>query len=196
MREDERREREEEEEAKGKFFSEAERRNSDDIKFIKYSSVFILIFALLGVVTFPSQPVPGTRLKRKAETGNNEVSIKELKTQAQLFQQCSPTKVTQCILLFLPPLTECSPECRSRHLKTVERVKSDLKDRLWGWLWVEAGTQMGLQNSLGGVEEGVHLIVAKFGRRTSWRMKLGRSPSWLYGWRLGDTLRWLAGWVD
>ena len=68
MKEGERREREErrEEEAKGKFFSEAERRNSDDIKFIKYSSVFILIFALLGVVvTFPTQPPPVTRLKKK-----------------------------------------------------------------------------------------------------------------------------------
>ena len=103
------------------------------------------------------------------------------------------TEVTaQCILLFVPPLTECSPECRSRHLKTVERVKSDLKDRLWGWLLVEAGTQMGLQNSLGGVEEGVHLIVAKFGRGTSWRMKLG--GNWLEGWRLGGILKWLGEW--
>ena len=96
-----------------------ERRNCDDIKFIKWSAVFLFLFALLGVVvTF--------------KTGRKE--IEELGTQAQLFQHCSPARVTQCILLFLPPLAECSQECRERYLKTVARVKSSLKDRPWGWL--------------------------------------------------------------
>ena len=184
MREEKRRERE------GRIEEvEAERRKSDDMKFIKYCSVFILLFALLAVlVTFPKQPTLNN-MERKAETGSKEVLIEELKTQSQLFQQCSSTKVTQCILLFLPPLAECSQECRARHLKTVERVKSDSKGRLWGWLWVEGGTQMELERALGGVEKGVHLVVAKFGRGTSWRMRLGRTSSWLDGWRLGGTLR-------
>ena len=54
---------------------------------------------------------------------------------------------------------------------------------------------MDLERALGGVEEGVHLVVAKFGRGASWRMRLG-TPSWLDGWRLGGTLRWLAGWEE
>ena len=123
------------------------------------------------------------------KTGRKE--IEELETQAQLFQHCSPARVTQCILLFLPPLAECSQECRERYLKTVARVKSSLKDRPWGWLWVERGTQMGLERAL----EGVRLVVA-FGRGTSWRMRLGLGGtlSWLDGWSLGGALRWLAGW--
>ena len=44
--------------------------------------------------------------------------------------------------------------------------------------------------------EGVHLVVAKFGRGTSWRMRLGLGGtlSWLDGWSLGGSLRWLIGW--
>ena len=68
-----REERIEVEEAK-RLLSE-ERRNSDDIKFIKWSAVFLFLFALLVVVvTF--------------KTGRKE--IEELESQAQLFQHCSP----------------------------------------------------------------------------------------------------------
>lgn len=193
-RHEERRKREEwmEEEAERRFFS-PEKRKSDNIKFIKYCSVFSLFFLLLGVLATRQPTRAHANLKRKTDTGNKEAFIEELKTQSQLFQQCSSTKVTQCILLFLPPLAECSEECRARHLKTLERVKFDSKGRLWGWLWVEGGTQMQLERALGGVEEGVHLVVAKFGRGISWRMKLGKTSRRLAGWRFGRTLRWMVG---
>ena len=153
-----------------------ERRRRDEIKFLISSALLLLLFALLGVVAFPRQPVH-SKLKAKAEKRSLEVVIEELESQAQLFQHCSPAKVTQCILLFLPLLQECSQECRARHLKTVGRVKSSMKGFSWGWLWVEGGTQPELERALGGVE-GVLLVVAKFGRGTRWRRRLGGTLNW------------------
>ena len=159
-----------------------ERENRFFFQLLKSSAVLFLSSAVLFLV-FALVCVDPSR------------EIEELKTQAQLFQRCSPTKASQCILTFLPPEVQCSHGCRARYLKTVARVRYGLEDRLWGWLWIEGGTQMELERALGGVEEGAHLVVAKFGRGTSWRMRLG-TPSWLDGWRLGGTLRWLAGWEE
>ena len=102
----------------------------------------------------------------------------ELETQGDLFDQCSPTLVTQCVILFLPrsswlsglltSTSGCDQACRERHLKTASLVKSDLRGKPWGWLWVEFGTQIELEKALGGVEE-AQILVVKFGRRISWR---------------------------
>ena len=154
-----------------------ERRRRDEVKFLISSALLLLLFALLGVVAFPRQQLAHSKLKTKAEKQSQEVLIEELESQAQLFQHCSPARVTQCILLFLPPLKECSQECRARHLKTVGRVKSAMKGLSWGWLWVEGGTQTELERALGGVE-GVLLVVAKFGRGTRWRRRLGGILNW------------------
>ena len=104
--------------------------------------------------------------------------ILELETQGDLFDQCSPTLVTQCVILFLPrsswfsglltSTTGCDQACRERHLETASQVKSDLRGKPWGWLWVELGTQIELEKALGGVKE-AQIVVVKFGRGTSWR---------------------------
>ena len=168
---------------------QGERRRRDEIKFLISSALLLLFFAVLGVIAFPRQPVH-TKLNTKAEKRSKEVFIEELETQAQLFQHCSPAKVTQCVLLFLPSLTECDQECRARHLKTVGRVKSGLKGFSWGWLWVEGGTQTELEKALGGVK-GVLLVVAKFGRGKRWRRRLGGSLNWEGELESGSVREWV-----
>jgi len=153
-----------------------ERRRKDEVKFLMSSAVLLLLFAVLGVVAFPRHP-PHAKVPLKKEKRSHNIVIEELQTQAQLFKHCSPARVTQCVLLFLPSLTECGEECRAKHLKTVSRVKSGLKEMPWGWLWLEGGTQPGLEKAVGGVE-GVLLVVAKFGRSMRWRRRLGGTLTW------------------
>ena len=167
-----------------------ERRRRDEIKFLISSALLLLLFAVLGVVAFPRQQLAHSKLKTKAEKRSQEVLIEELETQAQLFQHCSPARVTQCVLLFLPSLKECSQECRARHLKAVGRVKSGLKGFSWGWLWVEGGVQPELERALGGVE-GVLLVVAKFGRGMRWRRRLGGTLSWEGEVETGEIREWV-----
>lgn len=53
-----------------------------------------------------------------------------------------------CVIAVLPHILDCQSECRNEYLKTLTEVGEKFKQKLWGWLWSEAGQQSDLENAL------------------------------------------------
>lgn len=54
-----------------------------------------------------------------------------------------------CIVAVLPHILDCQSKCRNDYLKTLTKLGEKYKKNMWGWLWMQGGTQMELEDSLG-----------------------------------------------
>lgn len=54
-----------------------------------------------------------------------------------------------CIISVLPHILDCQSKCRNDYLDVLRQLGERFKKNMWGWLWVEAGSQMELEENLG-----------------------------------------------
>ncbi|KAL3289768.1 hypothetical protein HHI36_023163 [Cryptolaemus montrouzieri] len=53
-----------------------------------------------------------------------------------------------CVIAVLPHILDCQSECRNDYLKTLTKIGERFKQKMWGWLWSEAGAQSELEGAL------------------------------------------------
>ncbi|XP_050422842.1 protein disulfide-isomerase A6 homolog [Adelges cooleyi] len=53
-----------------------------------------------------------------------------------------------CVISVLPHILDCQSSCRTEYLNTLRTLGDKFKQKLWGWLWAEAGQQPELESSL------------------------------------------------
>jgi len=54
-----------------------------------------------------------------------------------------------CVIAVLPHILDCQSSCRNDYIAVLKKLGEKYKKNMWGWLWVEAGAQMELEESLG-----------------------------------------------
>ncbi|GAB6018890.1 Protein O-glucosyltransferase 2 [Chamberlinius hualienensis] len=54
-----------------------------------------------------------------------------------------------CIISVLPHILDCQSKCRNDYLNVLRQLGERFKKNMWGWLWVEAGSQLELEENLG-----------------------------------------------
>ncbi|XP_045481715.1 protein disulfide-isomerase A6 homolog [Harmonia axyridis] len=53
-----------------------------------------------------------------------------------------------CVISVLPHILDCQSECRNQYLQTLAKIGERYKQKMWGWLWTEAGAQSELESAL------------------------------------------------
>ncbi|KAF0735957.1 protein disulfide-isomerase A6 [Aphis craccivora] len=53
-----------------------------------------------------------------------------------------------CVVSVLPHILDCQASCRNEYLNTLRSLGDKFKQKLWGWLWAEAGKQPELESTL------------------------------------------------
>ncbi|GBP29041.1 Protein disulfide-isomerase A6 homolog [Eumeta japonica] len=53
-----------------------------------------------------------------------------------------------CVVSVLPHILDCGANCRNDYLGILTRLGEKYKNKMWGWVWCEAGAQLGLENAL------------------------------------------------
>ncbi|XP_063705954.1 protein disulfide-isomerase A6 homolog [Culicoides brevitarsis] len=71
--------------------------------------------------------------------------IKELVGQTT-YKECIEKPL--CIFSFLPHILDCDSTCRNTYIKILQDLGDKYKQKLWGWVWMEAGAQTELESSL------------------------------------------------
>lgn len=61
-------------------------------------------------------------------------------------QACSEKPL--CVVSVLPHILDCNAACRNDYLAILARLGDKYKNKMWGWVWAEAGAQLGLEESL------------------------------------------------
>lgn len=68
-------------------------------------------------------------------------------TSSEVFQkQC--TEKNLCIISVLPSIIDCPAFCRNKYLHILKQLGEKYKRHGWGWVWTEAGDQIGLESVL------------------------------------------------
>lgn len=67
-------------------------------------------------------------------------------TDEKVYKDC--TEKPLCVLAFLPHILDCDSTCRNTYLKLLADLGAKYKQKLWGWIWADAGTQYELEQSL------------------------------------------------
>lgn len=55
---------------------------------------------------------------------------------------------TLCVIAFLPDILDCDAQCRNKYLDVLRAMGEKYKSKMWGWGWIEAGSQIYLEESL------------------------------------------------
>lgn len=63
-----------------------------------------------------------------------------------IYKECADKPL--CVVAFLPHILDCDSTCRNTYLKLLQDLGDKYKQKLWGWLWAEAGAQYDLEQSL------------------------------------------------
>lgn len=71
--------------------------------------------------------------------------ILEIVSQESFNNECEEKHL--CVVTVLPHILDCQAECRTQYLELLRDVAEKYKKMKWGWLWVEAGAQMELENA-------------------------------------------------
>ncbi|KAK7868099.1 hypothetical protein R5R35_005546 [Gryllus longicercus] len=50
-----------------------------------------------------------------------------------------------CVVSVLPHILDCQSECRNGYLETLRKMGEKYKQKMWGWVWSEAGAQPDLE---------------------------------------------------
>lgn len=53
-----------------------------------------------------------------------------------------------CIVSVLPHILDCQSECRNQYLKLLNTLGEKHKQKMWGWVWCEAGAQPSIEEAL------------------------------------------------
>jgi protein disulfide-isomerase A6 len=53
-----------------------------------------------------------------------------------------------CIVSILPHILDCQSECRNNYIKILKDQADEFKQKQWGWLWAEAGSQLAIEDAL------------------------------------------------
>ncbi|XP_022821759.1 protein disulfide-isomerase A6 homolog [Spodoptera litura] len=61
-------------------------------------------------------------------------------------QACSEKPL--CVVSVLPHILDCNAACRNDYLAILARLGDKYKNKMWGWIWAEAGAQLALEESL------------------------------------------------
>ncbi|KAK6619580.1 hypothetical protein RUM43_012337 [Polyplax serrata] len=109
---------------------------------------------------------PGSRSRRDAYEYDGGRTASDIVNWAldRLLQNIAPPKVNQlvdenifkescedtplCVIAVLPHILDCQSECRNNYIKMLTSVGEKFKQKMWGWVWVEGGAQMDLEDSM------------------------------------------------
>ncbi|KAK9700408.1 Thioredoxin [Popillia japonica] len=53
-----------------------------------------------------------------------------------------------CVISVLPHILDCQSDCRNDYLQLLKEMGEKYKNKMWGWIWVEASAQLDLENAL------------------------------------------------
>ncbi|KOC65483.1 Protein disulfide-isomerase A6 [Habropoda laboriosa] len=53
-----------------------------------------------------------------------------------------------CVVSVLPHILDCQSDCRNQYLKTLNDLGEKYKQKMWGWVWAEAGAQPHIEEAL------------------------------------------------
>lgn len=53
-----------------------------------------------------------------------------------------------CVVAVLPHILDCQSDCRNGYLKILNNLGEKYKQKMWGWVWSEAGSQLEVEESL------------------------------------------------
>ncbi|XP_054015240.1 protein disulfide-isomerase A6 homolog [Hylaeus anthracinus] len=53
-----------------------------------------------------------------------------------------------CVVSVLPHILDCQSDCRNQYLKTLNELGEKYKQKMWGWVWAEAGAQRHIEEAL------------------------------------------------
>lgn len=67
-------------------------------------------------------------------------------TAEKVYKEC--TEKSLCVVAFIPHILDCDSGCRNSYLKILQGLGDKYKQKLWGWIWAEAGAQPELESSL------------------------------------------------
>lgn len=72
--------------------------------------------------------------------------IKQLVSGAVLKEACEDHPL--CVLAVLPHILDCQSKCRNDYLNILQSMGDKFKNKMWGWVWSEAGAQSDLESAL------------------------------------------------
>lgn len=53
-----------------------------------------------------------------------------------------------CVVSVLPHILDCQSECRNQYIKILRDLGKKYKQKMWGWIWFEAGAQSNIEEAL------------------------------------------------
>ncbi|XP_013149580.1 PREDICTED: protein disulfide-isomerase A6 [Papilio polytes] len=53
-----------------------------------------------------------------------------------------------CVVSILPHILDCNAACRNEYISILARLGDKYKNKMWGWVWTEAGAQPALEAAL------------------------------------------------
>ncbi|KAG5890118.1 hypothetical protein JTB14_005247 [Gonioctena quinquepunctata] len=53
-----------------------------------------------------------------------------------------------CVVAFFPHILDCQSDCRNGYIELLTALGEKFKQKMWGWIWSEAGSQPDLENAL------------------------------------------------
>lgn len=53
-----------------------------------------------------------------------------------------------CVVSVLPHILDCQSDCRNRYLNVLNDLGDKYKQKMWGWVWSEAGAQPNIEDAL------------------------------------------------
>ncbi|XP_030756232.1 protein disulfide-isomerase A6 homolog isoform X1 [Sitophilus oryzae] len=66
---------------------------------------------------------------------------------SDIFQeQCEQKPL--CVITVLPHILDCQAECRNNYIKMLTKLGDKFKNKMWGWIWSEAGVQPEMENAV------------------------------------------------
>lgn len=66
---------------------------------------------------------------------------------SDIFQeQCEQKPL--CVIAVLPHILDCQAECRNNYIKMLTKLGDKFKNKMWGWIWSEAGVQPEMENAV------------------------------------------------
>lgn len=69
--------------------------------------------------------------------------VKQITEEVVLKEACEQHPL--CVVSVLPHILDCQSECRNEYLETLKKMGEKYKQKMWGWVWAEAGAQPDLE---------------------------------------------------
>ncbi|XP_075261878.1 protein disulfide-isomerase A6 homolog [Convolutriloba macropyga] len=73
--------------------------------------------------------------------------VKQITSQEVLKEACEEHSI--CVLTFLPHILDDMASGRNKNLALIKKVGNEFKQKNWGWVWAEGGTQPAVENAVG-----------------------------------------------